>query len=171
MNYISKNLRFLRKRSNLTQEQFAVKVSMNRGNIASYEKGSAEPSIEKLQRITQHFNVDLNYFIEKDLEMLQKERDNHLNFTVKTASNSTANPESIDEMLETAQQNFAELNNDMQDDHLKKILQNNTEVSNFQVITLQNINNSLHKLSTDFDEMKSLVKEIVELNRSHLEKS
>lgn len=67
MNHISSNLKFLRKLSGLSQEQFAQKVGMNRGNIASYEKGNAEPSIEKLQRIVGFFEVDLVAFIENDL--------------------------------------------------------------------------------------------------------
>lgn len=67
MNYIASNLRFLRKLAGLSQEQFAKRVAMNRGNIASYEKGNAEPNIAKLQRIVEYFNVDLVAFIEIDL--------------------------------------------------------------------------------------------------------
>ncbi len=67
MNYIASNIRFLRKLAGLSQEQFAKRVDMNRGNIASYEKGNAEPSIEKLQRIVDYFNVNLVSFIENDL--------------------------------------------------------------------------------------------------------
>ena len=67
MNYIASNLKFLRKLTGLSQEVFAHKVDMNRGNIASYEKGSAEPSIEKLQRIADFFELDLVSFIQTDL--------------------------------------------------------------------------------------------------------
>lgn len=67
MNNIASNLRFLRKLAGLSQEQFAKKVGMNRGNIASYEKGNAEPNIEKLQRIVKYFDVSLVAFIQSDL--------------------------------------------------------------------------------------------------------
>ncbi len=68
MTYIAKNMRFLRKIAGLSQHDFAQKVALNRGNIASYEKGTAEPSTEKLLRITKFFQVNLTDFIEKDLE-------------------------------------------------------------------------------------------------------
>ncbi len=68
MTYIAKNMRFLRKMTGLSQHDFAQKVDLNRGNIASYEKGTAEPSTEKLLRITKFFHVDLTDFIEKNLE-------------------------------------------------------------------------------------------------------
>ena len=67
MTYISGNLRYLRKLANLSQQGFAEKVGLNRGNIASYEKGSAEPSLTNLLRIIRYFGVDLLDFIDRDL--------------------------------------------------------------------------------------------------------
>lgn len=56
----------------MSQEAFAKNVGMNRGNIASYEKGTAEPGIEKLLTITQYFQVPLIDFVEKDLSQLNE---------------------------------------------------------------------------------------------------
>jgi transcriptional regulator with XRE-family HTH domain len=67
MTYISSNIRHLRKLSGLSQQDFAQRVGLNRGNVASYEKGSAEPGSEKLIRISRFFHVDLADFIERDL--------------------------------------------------------------------------------------------------------
>lgn len=75
MTYISKNMRYLRRLSRLSQQAFAEKVGLNRGNIASYEKGTAEPSIANVLKITKFFNVDLVDFIDTDLsEAIQKEK-------------------------------------------------------------------------------------------------
>ncbi len=60
-------MRYLRKLSRLSQQAFAEKVGLNRGNIASYEKGTAEPSIANVLKITKFFNVDLVDFIDTDL--------------------------------------------------------------------------------------------------------
>lgn len=67
MSYVASNLKFLRKQTGLSQDQFAVRLDLNRGNIASYEKGSAEPSIENIIKFAAFFNMDIASFIQKDL--------------------------------------------------------------------------------------------------------
>jgi len=92
LNYIASNIRFLRKLAGLSQEQFAKRVDMNRGNIASYEKGNAEPSIEKLQRIVDYFNVNLVSFIENDLsQQIGTEQLNQNQTTNQYAANAGRN--------------------------------------------------------------------------------
>jgi transcriptional regulator with XRE-family HTH domain len=70
MTYIAKNLRYLRKLAELSQQSFAGKIGLNRGNIASYEKGAAEPNTQNLLKIARYFNIDLIDFVEKDLSSL-----------------------------------------------------------------------------------------------------
>ncbi len=67
MNYISSNIRFLRTLAGLSQGELAEKVGLNRGNITSYERNIAKPSIEFLPKLTDFFNVNLVDFIQKDL--------------------------------------------------------------------------------------------------------
>ncbi|WP_258105322.1 helix-turn-helix transcriptional regulator [Marinoscillum sp. MHG1-6] len=64
-----KNLKFLRSQKKLSQEQFALEIGLNRGNIASYEKGTAEPSVNNLLKIVKFFNIDLSDIVEKDLTL------------------------------------------------------------------------------------------------------
>ena len=64
---LGKNLKFLRSKNGLSQEQFAMEIGLNRGNIASYEKGTAEPNVNNLLKIVKYFNIDLIDLIEKDL--------------------------------------------------------------------------------------------------------
>ncbi len=54
---LAENLRSLRKRMKWSQEEFADKVGLNRGNIASYENGTAEPKICNLVKIAHLFNI------------------------------------------------------------------------------------------------------------------
>ncbi len=67
MKFFADNLKFLRKKAGLSQEQLGEKIALNRGNIASYEKGTAEPKLENVLKIVQLFNIDLSDLLEKDL--------------------------------------------------------------------------------------------------------
>ncbi len=67
MSFIPQNLRYLRKLAELSQQALAKKVGLNRGNIASYEKGAAEPNTKNLLKIVRFFNIDVIDFVEKDL--------------------------------------------------------------------------------------------------------
>lgn len=67
MNFVASNLKFLRKQTGLSQEQFAMQLDLNRGNIASYEKGTAEPSIDKLIKFADFFGINVTTFIQEDL--------------------------------------------------------------------------------------------------------
>ncbi|PHI20349.1 hypothetical protein CEQ90_07735 [Lewinellaceae bacterium SD302] len=66
-NFIARNLRLLRKRMGLSQQDLAEKVGLNRGNIASYESATAEPKICKLLRISNLFGVSTHDLTRYDL--------------------------------------------------------------------------------------------------------
>ena len=68
--YLSVNLRVLRKMQGWSQEEFAEKVGLNRGNIASYEKGSAEPKICNLLKFAKIFRVSIIDLTKKDLSQI-----------------------------------------------------------------------------------------------------
>lgn len=66
-NNIATNLRLLRKRAGWSQAELAERVGMNRGNIASYESGSAEPNICKLLRFSNLFSITPRDITRRDL--------------------------------------------------------------------------------------------------------
>ena len=53
------NIRYLRKKMSLSQEDLATMIGLNRGNIASYESGTAEPRIANLVKMSKLFSVPL----------------------------------------------------------------------------------------------------------------
>jgi transcriptional regulator with XRE-family HTH domain len=65
--YLHKNIRCLRKRLNLSQEELANKIGLNRGNISSYENGSAEPKICNLLKLSTLFGVSMMDLTKQDL--------------------------------------------------------------------------------------------------------
>jgi transcriptional regulator with XRE-family HTH domain len=66
-NFIASNLRLLRRDAGWSQSELAERVGLNRGNIASYESGCAEPSICKLLRLSQVFRITTRDFTRRDL--------------------------------------------------------------------------------------------------------
>ena len=70
MNYLSKNITFLRKRLNISQHVLADSLHLSRSNIASYESGKAEPKAMKLVEMARYFDVSLTQLIEADIEKL-----------------------------------------------------------------------------------------------------
>ena len=58
-NKLATNIRHLRKELSLSQEDLAKKLGLNRGNIASYEKGTAEPKICNLLNLSHFYKVSV----------------------------------------------------------------------------------------------------------------
>jgi len=73
LNYFSKNLKTLRARMSLSQDQFAKTFGLSKSNVNSYENG-AFPKIEVFIRIMNYFNLDPSKFIELDMEKHAVER-------------------------------------------------------------------------------------------------
>jgi transcriptional regulator with XRE-family HTH domain len=65
--FLSLNLKFLRAQLKMSQEELASKIGLNRGNIASYENGTAEPKICNLLKLSQLFGVTIAELTQKDL--------------------------------------------------------------------------------------------------------
>lgn len=113
----AKNLKFLRTQEKLSQEQFALKIDLNRGNIASYEKGTAEPNMSNLLKIVKYFNIDLSDIVEKDLTLSSELTAEMLDLPENGTAQIDATEEyMIDELEDQALkiERFMEQSNDMQ---------------------------------------------------------
>ena len=66
-NFLAANLRALRKSEGWSQSELARRIGLNRGNIASYESGTAEPSICKVLRVSKLFDIGPRDLIRLDL--------------------------------------------------------------------------------------------------------
>lgn len=60
MRDIGKNIRDLRERSNLTQEELAGKLYVTRQTISNYENGRSRPDIDMILKIAETLKVDAN---------------------------------------------------------------------------------------------------------------
>lgn len=67
MSLAGKNLKYLRKLRDWTQEEFATKVGIKRSLLGAYEEERAEPRIEVLETVSEIFKLTLDELLLKDL--------------------------------------------------------------------------------------------------------
>jgi transcriptional regulator with XRE-family HTH domain len=64
--YLGKNIRYLRKKAKLKQEELAEKLKIPRTTLSCWENGIRTPKLEKIIDIANFFGTDLS-IIYKDL--------------------------------------------------------------------------------------------------------
>ena len=64
---ISQNIKFLRKKKGLTQQQFADEIGIKRSLVGAYEEERAEPKYELLKKIALYFDISLDDFINEEI--------------------------------------------------------------------------------------------------------
>lgn len=72
MSNIASNLKYLRKKSNLTQQQFADLMDIKRSLIGAYEEDRAEPKYDLLKKIADYFDLTIDEFIHEEIDELWK---------------------------------------------------------------------------------------------------
>lgn len=76
MSIISNNIKYLRKKNKLTQEQFAGKINIKRSLVGAYEEGRADPRLHNLLNISAIFDVSVDMLISKDISTLHEQPTN-----------------------------------------------------------------------------------------------
>lgn len=74
MKAIGGNLKVLRKRKRLSQEQLAGELSLTRSTLSAYENGTAEPNISALLRISDYFSVSIDRLLRQDISQLSEQQ-------------------------------------------------------------------------------------------------
>ena len=67
MNYLSKNIKFLRQVNHLTQEQLAKIVGKTRTLICAWESDDRNITTEDIIKISDHFNIPMDKLVGTDL--------------------------------------------------------------------------------------------------------
>jgi transcriptional regulator with XRE-family HTH domain len=65
--FAGKNLKFLRKKIGMTQEEFAQKLQIKRSLLGAYEEERAEPRLDVLEMVSDHFGITLDDLLRTDL--------------------------------------------------------------------------------------------------------
>ena len=67
MSIIGKNIKKLRVLNNLNQKEMGKLFDIGRGSIGSYEEGRAEPKLETVIKIANHFHLSIDNLLKKEL--------------------------------------------------------------------------------------------------------
>lgn len=70
MSYLASNLRFLRKQKNITQNDLADQLDVQRTMISAYEDGRSEPKLATLQKLADILEVGVEELLDHDIENL-----------------------------------------------------------------------------------------------------
>jgi transcriptional regulator with XRE-family HTH domain len=68
--YFAKNLRFLRRKAELSQSDLGDKLATDYNTISRYENGKSTPKLEALTKLAQLFQVSIEALRDEDLTQL-----------------------------------------------------------------------------------------------------
>jgi len=80
MSYLSKNLKYLRKRKQLTQQHFVDTynqfhgVVVRRSTYQHWESGKTEPSLTHLIVLSDFFDTSIDEFLKIDIEQVEQDK-------------------------------------------------------------------------------------------------
>lgn len=112
MTLFGNRLKFLRIRSNLTQEQLSQIINVSTSAIGMYERGAREPAFATLFRIADYFKVSIDYLVgySSKIEGKHSDRSIHLsNSDEKILQLKLDHPELFDELLKIEQKDIEKL--------------------------------------------------------------
>lgn len=99
MNFLSSNIRFLRKRHKLSQQQLADDLGIKRSNIAAYETKNVEPRLSLINKLADYFGVPLEDVILTDLRAAYDEGGQ---IGLSSGSNNQLSADSVEEIKQVA---------------------------------------------------------------------
>jgi transcriptional regulator with XRE-family HTH domain len=74
VNFLSSNIKFLRKRRKLSQQRLADDLGIKRSNIAAYETKNVEPRLSFINELADYFEIPLEDMVLTDLKSRYAER-------------------------------------------------------------------------------------------------
>jgi len=74
MKSVNNNIKLLRKKSGMSQNELAEKIHVTRQTISNYETGKTNPDIEMLMLIAQVFEVDMNYIVAEPINAVASKK-------------------------------------------------------------------------------------------------
>jgi transcriptional regulator with XRE-family HTH domain len=75
MSFFGKNIKKIRGLNNLSQQEFGNLFGLSRASIGSYEEERADPKIDALIKIAQHFKLNIHELLTTELHALEKNKE------------------------------------------------------------------------------------------------
>ena len=97
---LGQNIRYLRNKKQLSQQELADMLSVPRSSLSDYERGHTEPDIERLIRLSEIFSVSLDDLIRTNVSHQELEVIKNPDFRVLAISVDASNKSNI-ELVQT----------------------------------------------------------------------
>lgn len=168
MKYFADNLRFLRKEKGISQGKLAENLGLNRGNIASYEKGIAEPNMQNLMKIVKYFNIEFRDLVETDLanrEAVRAELEK-LGESADTDFSTTINEADLKDELIANRRKIESFVG--QSDNMQKILDGFRQFHKYKMTQNQEVSDEMKKMADNYEELLDLMQSLLNLNQDVL---
>ena len=98
MSTIPSNIKYLRKKKGLTQQQFADQIGIKRSLVGAYEEERAEPKYDLLKKIALFFDISVDDFINENIndKWVPKPKSNQANLRILSISVDRDDNENIE---------------------------------------------------------------------------
>jgi transcriptional regulator with XRE-family HTH domain len=170
MKIFAKNLRYLRRQKLLSQDALARGIGLNRGNIASYEKGTAEPNYNNLIKFARFFQVDIADLIQEDLESNSEIYDNLKD--MEESGNSDPDSENLMERQfhERLVDNRDKLDQfRRRSDEMARILDGFRQFHKFKMESSEEISDDVKRMADDYEKLMDVLEDVLKTNMNLLE--
>ena len=105
---IAANLKYLRKKKHISQQELADAIGIPRTTLGDYERGKTEPNLEMLVKLSEYFDVKIDELIRKNLSHQDYEILRNKDFRVLAISVDTDNRENIELVDSKAEAGYLE---------------------------------------------------------------
>lgn len=153
---LPQNIRYLRKRQELSQEELAIRIGLNRGNIASYENGTAEPKICNLLKLAQIFSIPITDLTQKDLshdELYEAAHSAYQSSTRPLFDDTTA---IFDDFVESSEE-------------LRRVIESLHTCHHFKVKSSGELSKEMQVMNSNFEQMYELASQALLRHQELLE--
>lgn len=72
--FFNSNLKYIRKKYGISQQELANKIGKDRSSIAYWENGKADITLENVIKLSEVLNIPIHDLVGKDLTLDQKEK-------------------------------------------------------------------------------------------------
>lgn len=81
--FIGNRLKEARNSKNMTQSELGKLINVTKVSICCYEKGTRTPSLDTLDDLSSVFGVDANYFLGKDISVVNEDTSSYSHYVSK----------------------------------------------------------------------------------------
>ena len=112
MSRLASNLKYLRKKSKISQGELADEFNVARTTMGDYERGKTEPNLEMLVKMSNKFDVSIHHLITKNLQLEELEIASTDKLKVLAISVDSDNNENIELVSTRAEAGYLDSFND-----------------------------------------------------------